>query len=90
MQHTVDIVEHLDLARPRFAGGGTEVVIRPGLVGGVDPGGLADGGVELEVKIQGAMVGGERVTLLRMFIRIEVERIGLRSFSRSFPPGSFL
>ena len=95
VQHAVNIVEHLDLARPRIAGGGAKFRMTPlplgrgwgrgfhttgartthtlrrirgsslslkgeGIlprhvgVGGINPGGLADGGVELGVEVESA------------------------------------
>ena len=45
VEHTVDIVEYLDLTWPRLACGRTEVFLRSGLTIGVDPTGLADGSV---------------------------------------------
>jgi hypothetical protein len=64
MQHTIDVVEYLDLTRPRIAGGGSEIRVRLGLVGGVNPGSLANGSVELEIEVKGAVPRGEGVGLI--------------------------
>jgi hypothetical protein len=52
VQHAIDVVEHLDLARPCFAGRRAKVFVRPGLVGGIDPSGFANGDVELGVEVR--------------------------------------
>ena len=37
VEHAVDVIEHLDLARPRVAGGGAEVVVGPAWLAGSIP-----------------------------------------------------
>ena len=51
VQHAVDIVENLDLGRPRIVGGRAEIVLRSGHVRRVDSGRLADLGVKLGFEV---------------------------------------